>query len=192
MTGELAALGSSVVDAWNTVSRATVFLVEGVPEEIWGATAPNLPRRTIRSIAAHLHNSRRRWIRTLGEEHGVRQPERVDERRVTRRALAAALRKSGAGMERLFVLGAERGGALPVTKLYTWRNLPLDLGHVLAYFSAHEGHHRGQIVMLAKQMGHPLPREVLDGLWQFARFARERNSGEMTGGGGRARKSRGD
>ena len=174
MTREAAGLGSSVVDAWNTVNRATVFLVEGVPEEIWGLPAPNLPRRTIRSIAAHLHNSRRRWIRTLGEEHGIRQPERVDERRVTRRALAAALGRSGAGMERLFELGSKRGGALPVTKLYTWRNLPLDLGHVLAYFSAHEGHHRGQIIMLARQMGSPLPDAVVGGVWQFARFQRER------------------
>jgi uncharacterized damage-inducible protein DinB len=167
-------LRRSAAEAWRTVNRATVFLVEGVPEEIWAAPAPNLPRRTIRSIAAHLHNSRRRWIRTLGEEHGIRQPERVDERGVTRRALAAALGKSSVGMERLFELGAKRGGALPVTKLYTWRNLPLDLDHVLAYFAAHEGHHRGQIIMLARQMGKPLPEAVAGGVWQFARFLRER------------------
>lgn len=167
-------LGSSAAEAWKTVNRATVFLVERVPEEIWGAPAPNLPRRTIRSIAAHLHNSRRRWIRTLGEEHGIRPPERVDERRVTRRGLAAALGRSSAGMERLFELGAKRGGALPVTRLYTWRNLPLDLAHVLAYFAAHEGHHRGQIIMLARQMGEPLPAAVAGGVWQFSRFLRGR------------------
>jgi uncharacterized damage-inducible protein DinB len=161
-------------EAWKTIHAATVHLVQGVPQEIWAAAAPNLPRRTIRSIAAHLHNSRRLWIRTLGEEHGIRRPERVDPLRVTRRELAAALHRSSAGMVRLFELGAKRGGALPTTKLYTWRNLPLDLDHVLAYFSAHEGHHRGQIVMLARQIGRPLPREVVDGLWQFARFARAR------------------
>lgn len=160
--------------AWRTIHRATVFLVERVPEDLWGAPAPHLPRRTIRSIAAHLHNSRRRWIRTLGEEHGIRPPDRVDERRVTRRALATALGRSGTGMARLFELGSERGGELPRTRLYTWRNLPLDVAHVLAYFSAHEGHHRGQIVMLARQLGRPLPEEVVGGLWQFARFAKER------------------
>jgi len=168
---------SGAADAWRTIHRATVFLVEGVPRETWAAPAPNLPRRTIRSIAAHLHNSRRRWIRTLGEEHGIRQPARVDEHRVTQRALVGALNRSGEAMARLFALGAERGGVLPMTKLYTWRNLPLDVAHVLAYFSAHEGHHRGQIIMLARQMGRPLPREVVDGMWQFARFARERREG---------------
>jgi uncharacterized damage-inducible protein DinB len=163
-----------VVDAWKTIHGATVHLVEGVPREIWGAAAPNLPRRTIRSIAAHLHNARRLWIRTLGEEHGIRRPERVDERKVTRRELSAALKRSSGGMVDLFELGIARGGVLPMTRLYTWRNLPLDLGHVLAYFSAHEGHHRGQIVMLARQLGHPLPRPVVDGLWQFTTLVRVR------------------
>jgi uncharacterized damage-inducible protein DinB len=151
-----------------------VLLVEGVPSDIWKTPAPGLRSKSIRSIAAHLHNSRRLWIRTLGEEHGIRRPERADERSVTQRALAAALEKSGDGMARLFELGVANGGALPATKLYTWRNLPLDLGHVLAYFSAHEGHHRGQIVMLARQLGRRLPREVIDGLWAFTTRVRER------------------
>jgi len=171
--GSLGPRGAAV-DAWTTVNRATVFLVEGVPQRIWGAPAPNLPGRTIRAIAAHLHNSRRRWIRTLGEEHGIAHPERVDEHTVTRKALATALNKSSRGMTRLFELGELHGGAIPPTKLYTWRNLPLDLGHALAYFAAHEGHHRGQIIMLARQMGHRLDRRVVDGVWQWSGFVRER------------------
>ena len=85
-----------------------------------------------------------------------------------------ALEKSNRGMVSLFALGAKNGGRIPMTKRYTWRNLPLDLGHVLAYFSAHEGHHRGQILMLARQLGHRLPREVIDGMWQFSTRVRER------------------
>ena len=165
--------GDAAVEAWKTIDGTTRLLVEGIPREIWGAAAPNLPRRTIRSIAAHLHNARRLWIRTLGEEHGIRRPERVDERTVTRRALVAALKRSGRGMVELFELGIANDGVLPMTKLYTWRNLPLDLGHVLAYFSAHEGHHRGQIVMLARQTGHRLPIEITGGLWQWSKRAKE-------------------
>jgi len=59
---------------------------------------------------------------------------------------------------------------------YTWRNLPLDVAHVLTYFVAHEGHHRGQIVMLARQLGHRLPVEVTGGLWHFAKRAKETRS----------------
>jgi hypothetical protein len=101
-------------------------------------------------------------------------PARVAERRITKRALGPALEKSNRGMVALFRLGEKNGGRIPMTKRYTWRNLPLDLGHVLAYFSAHEGHHRGQIGMLARQLGKRLPREVMDGLWQFSTRVRER------------------
>jgi len=54
-----------------------------------------------------------------------------------------------------------------------WVNLPLDVVHFLAYFVAHEGHHRGQIVLLARQTGHRLPGEITAGLWQWSQRAKE-------------------
>jgi uncharacterized damage-inducible protein DinB len=124
-------------------------------------------------IAGHLHNSRSRWIRTLGQPHGVAVPALVDRRKVARRELLSALRRSSKGIEALLDLGMASGGELPPSKGYVWRNLPLDVGHVLAYFVAHEAHHRGQIVMLARQLGHRLPSQTTDGLWQWTTRARE-------------------
>ena len=71
-------------------------------------------------------------------------------------------------MEDLLELGFAASGVLPPSKGYVWRNLPLDVGHVLAYFVAHEAHHRGQIVMVARQLDQRLPRAVTDGLWWWA------------------------
>ncbi len=77
---------------------------------------------------------------------------------MTRRGLLAALKRSGRGIEALLELGLASGGEIPAAKAYVWRNLPLDVGHVLAYFVAHEAHHLGQVVMAARQLGPRLPR----------------------------------
>jgi uncharacterized damage-inducible protein DinB len=165
-------LEKSILDAWKTNNRVTIYLVTHLPAEICDAKLPGIPRRTIRMIAAHIHNSRCGWLKTLGKPHGIATPARVNPSTVKPKDLAAALERSGKGMVELLKFGCEQGGSVPPTKAYIWRNLPLDVGHVLAYFVAHEGHHRGQIVMLARQLGYRLPAEVIGGIWNFKKLAR--------------------
>ena len=160
---------SSIVEAWRTNNRVTMTLVGGLPKQLWDIAVPAGAKRgrTIRAIAAHLHNARCSWLKTLGREHGLKTPVRVDHRRVTPKQLVAALKRSGKGMEALLELGIASGGAVPPSKGYVWRNLSLDVGHVLTYFVAHEAHHRGQIIMIARQTGHRLPTATSAGLWQW-------------------------
>ena len=113
------------------------------------------------------------WIKTLGQELGVTVPRSVDRRRVGRKELVLALERSSRGILRLLALGCEQGGRIPMASTYTWRNLPLDVGHVLAYFVAHEAHHRGQIVLAARALGQHLPSAVTGGLWQWTKRAAE-------------------
>ncbi|MEA2166461.1 MAG: hypothetical protein QOK37_4588 [Thermoanaerobaculia bacterium] len=161
------ALAASILAAWNTNCRVTAFLVESLPTPLWRMGIPGSPRRTFRTLAAHIHNARCTWIKTLGQPHGIVPPLPVARHTVQRRQLVAALRRSGEALGRLLRLGLEHHGKIPPSPSYVWRNLPLDVGHVLAYFIAHEGHHRGQIVLAARQMGHPLPPAVTAGLWQW-------------------------
>lgn len=170
-------LGVTLIDSWRTNNRVTAYLVEHLPAALWGASVPGAPRRTIRMIAGHLHNVRCSWIRALGQEHGIAVPASVDRRTVTRRQLLSALKRSSRGIAQLLVLGVAAGGQLPPSKRYVWRNLPLDIPHVLTYFVAHEGHHRGQIVMLARQLGHRLPNDISAGLWHWTRRKQEARGG---------------
>ena len=163
----------SLLGAWRTNNRVTVFLIENLPSGLWEATVPGAPRRTVRMIAGHMHNARCSWIKTLGHEHGIVTPKAVSRHKVGPKELIAALGRSSRGISNLLTLGCDHGGTLPSSSSYTWRNLPLDVAHVLTYFVAHEGHHRGQIVMLARQLGHRLPVEVTGGLWQWSRRSRE-------------------
>lgn len=166
-------LRDAVVTAWNTNARVTAFLVEHIPPTLWSASVPGVPSRTVRAVAAHIHNSRCSWIRTLGEEQGIAAPRRVDHRTVTTRQLGTALKRSGRAIGALLALGCSRGGRVPPSMGYTWRNLPLDVGHVLTYFVAHEAHHRGQIVLAARQSHCRLPVSVTGGLWAWTKRSRE-------------------
>jgi uncharacterized damage-inducible protein DinB len=158
---------ASLLSAWRTNNRVTVQLIELLPPALWELRVPGAPQRTIRAIAAHLHNARCRWVKTLGREHGIPAPSRVDHNRVTPRQLVDALKRSSTGIEALLKLGLAADGQVPPSKGYVWRNLSLDVAYVLTYFVAHEAHHRGQIVMVARQTGHRLPRTTTNGLWQW-------------------------
>ena len=158
-----------LIAAWRTTNRATTYLVEQVPASMWSSRVPGIPRRTVGMIAAHIHNSRCRWIKSLGAAHGVKVPRLVDLRRVRRDQLVKAMSRSSKGMIELIELGVANGGRVPRA---TWQNFPTDMEHFLSYFAAHEGHHRGQICMVARQLGQRLPRRVTEGIWQWTRLSR--------------------
>jgi hypothetical protein len=44
---------------------------------------------------------------------------------------------------------------------------------MLCYMLAHEAHHRGQVCMLAHQLGFPLPNEVTSELWNWEKLWKE-------------------
>jgi uncharacterized damage-inducible protein DinB len=160
----------TLIDAWRTNNRVTVYLIENLPPELWSTNIPGSSRRTVRSLAAHIHNTRCMWIKMIASRHGVVVPRTVDARTVKPSSLSRALERSSKGIIDVIRLGAARGGTIPAA---TWQNFPIDLVHFVNYFVAHEAHHRGQLCMLARQLGHRLPTEVTAGLWQWKKRSRE-------------------
>ena len=160
----------ALIAAWRTNNRVTAYLIENLPVELWSERVPGMTRRTVGSVAAHLHNSRCGWIKSLGGNHGVTVPARVDFRTVRKAELLRALTRSSEGMIGLIRLGAERGGSVPSAH---WQNFPTDLVHFLNYFVAHEAHHRGQLILIARQLGHPIAQQAVDGVWQWKTRSRE-------------------
>jgi uncharacterized damage-inducible protein DinB len=162
--------GEALIAAWHTNNRVTMYLIENLPPELWSMNVPGVPRRTVRAIAAHLHNARCIWIKMIGASHGVTVPRTVNARSVQPKELLRALTRSSEGIIDLMRLGVARGGNIPSA---SWQNFPTDLLHFLNYFVAHEAHHRGQLCMIARQLGHRLPTDVTAGLWQWKKRARE-------------------
>jgi len=164
-------LADAVVATWKTNDRVTAYLFENLPSALWPMAVP-MSRRTVRSVAGHIHNARCMWIKTLGQRHGIRVPKRVSLHTVTRKELLPALKRSSRGVVDLLELGINHGGRIPASGV-AWLNLPSDVVHFLAYLIAHEGHHRGQIVLLARETGHRLPSEITNGLWLWTKRSKE-------------------
>jgi len=162
--------GESIIAAWHVNHRATSYLIENLPAELWPKTIPGNPRRSVRSLAAHVHNARCMWIKMIGSQHGLSVPARVNLSTVSRVQLLSALKKSDRGIVGLINFGLARGGILPGA---AWQNFPPDVTHFVSYFVAHEAHHRGQLCLVARQLGHRLPAEVTNGLWQWKERAQE-------------------
>jgi uncharacterized damage-inducible protein DinB len=163
-------VGEKILQAWRTNHRVTTYLVERLPSAIWNEPVPGVPRQTVRMVAAHIHNSRCRWVKSFAHAGTLHVPRLVDLRRVTRRELVRALGLSGRGIEGVIRLGIVGGGELPRA---TWQNFPPDLLHFLTYFVAHEAHHRGQLILVARQLGYRLPPAVSTGVWQWNQRSRE-------------------
>jgi len=164
--------GRRLIGVWRTNARATALLVGGLPREIWTSAVPGAPRRTVRALAAHLHNTRCMWLKMLGggtKGHGVAIPKNVDARRVAQRDLLAALSRSAEAYVKLMEVGIARGGEVPKA---AWQNFPPDLESFTAYMVAHEAHHRGQLCLVARQLGRRLPPEITGGIWGWRRLAR--------------------
>lgn len=160
-------LEAIILPAWETNARVTRLLLASLPAAVWDHSIPGAPRRTPRMIAGHIHNARCMWVTTLGKPHGIRVPKKVDRQSVTKANLLRALGSSSRAIQNLLRFGCAHEGRVPPTAAYVWRNLALDVGHVLTYFVAHESHHRGQLTLLARQFGAPFPEAARNGLWQW-------------------------
>lgn len=164
----------ALLDAWRINDRATAFLVESIPPELWGAALSRSPRRTVRGIAAHLHNSRCMWMKGLGGRAYLAVPAPVNRLTASPRAVSAALRRSGAQILRMLEAGLRNGGELPhVPSRFVWGAWPRNATLFMAYAVSHEAHHRGQILLMARELDMRLPSQVVAGLWQWSSRLKE-------------------
>jgi len=126
--------------------------------------------RTIAAIFTHMHNVRTKWIR-LTAPH-LKVPPQLNRAHCTRQQARAGLAESAAlCAEMLEEALGPAGGRIEKFRRDGWGS-PWPTGpDMLCYMLAHEAHHRGQVLLLAHQLGFPLPKEVGYGIWNWGRLA---------------------
>ena len=164
-------LTDSLLKTWKTTNQISVYLIKNIPADLWSKKIPGYPRKTIGMLAIHLHNVRCAWINCIAKDKFKKALTRLDHREGTKKEVVIALNQSSKAMLQLLKNCIDNAGKLPSKP--PWLNFPGDVMHLLTYMIAHEAHHRGQIIMAARQLDHPLTTEVNDGLWQWTKRLKE-------------------
>lgn len=163
-------LGQSAVRMFVANERMNQMLIEQLDPAAWRAKPPG-KARTIAAIFTHVHNVRTKWIR-LTAPH-LKVPRQLNRTHCTPQQARAGLAESAARCSEM--LAESLGGSGHIEKFHRdgWAR-PWPVGvEMLCYMLAHEAHHRGQVLMLAHQMGFRLPIKVTSGLWNWEKLWKE-------------------
>ena len=154
---------AALLKAYSASARINQYLVERLHPAVWRAPSPLPKGRTVAALVAHMHNCGLRYLERTAP--GVPVPAELDRHRVTQTQAVRAL-----GAKRKAV-GAIVGAALRDDGRIV--GFPYDAAGYLAYYMAHDAHHRGQILLQARLLGHPIGRDAMAGMWQWTTRAKE-------------------
>jgi uncharacterized damage-inducible protein DinB len=88
-------------------------------------------------------------------------PDQLDRATVSAAQAARGLESSRDALYKLCSRALETDGRI--------KGFRPDVAGFVGYLIAHDAHHRGQIAMVARQLGHALPQKAMFGMWEWGR-----------------------
>jgi uncharacterized damage-inducible protein DinB len=163
-------IGRTAVQIFSANELMNQVLIEHLDAAAWRAKPPG-GIRPIVAIFTHVHNVRCKWVR-LTAPH-LKVPAQLQRAHCTPRQASMGLAASGARCCDMLREAFRDGGRIRRFRRDGWAR-PWPVGvEMLCYMVAHEAHHRGQVCMLAHQLGFPLPVEVMAGIWNWEKIWKE-------------------
>jgi uncharacterized damage-inducible protein DinB len=163
-------LGQAAVRIFAANERMNQILIEHLDPAAWKAKPPGKVR-SIQAIFTHMHNVRCKWVR-LTAPH-LKVPRQLNRAHCTAKQARAGLSESGARCAEMLAEALGGGGRVAKFRRDGWA-APWPVGvEMLCYMIAHEAHHRGQVCMLAHQMGFRLPNKVMSGIWSWEKLLKD-------------------
>ena len=167
-----APLSRAAVRIFAANERMNQLLIEQLHPSAWLAKPPG-NTRPIAAIFTHMHNVRTKWIR-LTAPH-LKVPAQLQRARCTPRQASAALTRSALLCAEMLqeALSGAPDSRIKMFHRDGWASAWPPGPEMLCYMLSHEAHHRGQVCMLAHQLGFPLPMSVTSHLWNWEKLWKE-------------------
>ena len=161
----------SLVETYAVNDRMNQLVLEHLHPRAWRAKPPGRNARTIAAIFAHMHNIRRKWLR-LSAPH-IKLPAQLDRIRSTPQQTRIALAESARRCSEMLTEALDSAGRVKQFRRDGWSR-PWPAGAAMfTYMVVHDAHHRGQVCMLAHQVGFPLELKAAYGLWLWERLSKQ-------------------
>ena len=145
------------LEAWRTNNRISLFLIDRISAPGMRCTLSKRGGRGVAGQFAHMHNNRvwhlEKRAKDLAEGLEI-FPPKTDP---TKTALKKAFIASGNAIE-TFLTDLATGAPKR-------RGFKKGVPSTLAYFVAHESHHRGNILLTLKESGHNLDQDARYAIW---------------------------
>jgi uncharacterized damage-inducible protein DinB len=154
----------SLLETFAINEKANQLLLSHVADAAWQAPPPSGKGRSVASIAAHIHHVRLMWLSAADKT--AKLPGKLDPDKASRTQVQMALKASATAIHALL----EKALSDPAGKVPHFKP---DVVAFVGYLIAHDSHHRGQIAMLSRQVGYPVPTQTGFGLWEWGSLWRE-------------------
>ena len=170
-TAPAADLLRGMLETFVVNDRLHQVVLQHLDPRAWRAQPPGNSRgRTIAAIFSHVHNIRCKWLRLSAPY--LKPPPRLDRARCTQSQVRQALAESAALCSQMLA-DALSQGRVKKFRRDGWAKAWSPGAAMFAYMIIHEAHHRGQVCLLAHQLGFPLPGKAGYGLWMWEKHWRE-------------------
>jgi uncharacterized damage-inducible protein DinB len=145
----------AVLRAFAIHNRIHLYLLDALAPEVWSVPPPGGKGRSIAALVSHIHKVRLMYMQAARFKAVPAELEKTATIAGAKEALAASDAAIREWLAPILNGSAKISGFKP------------DAWAFMAYLIAHEAHHRGQMLLLTRQLGHPVNQKTSYGLWEW-------------------------